>query len=166
MSLSQPVAGSPEDQAPRFTLRTAALMLIAAAATFLVAYAVGGVFGRAADTKLGAAEAHTMPALAPAGTPDVTLRAQYLAFDAATITLPAGRSAVIRLENEDAGILHSIAVYRDTRATDLVARGALFDGPRTRDYHVAPLPAGTYYFQCDLHPAMNGTLEAVDRSGQ
>lgn len=165
MSLHQTAAGSPEAQAPRFTLRTAALMLIAAAATFLVAYAVGGVFGRAADNKPGAAAARTMPALPPTGTPDVTVRAQYLAFDVTTITLPAGHPTVIRLENEDAGILHNIAVYRDARATDLVARGALFDGPRTRDYHVAPLPTGTYYFQCDLHPAMNGALEAVG-SGQ
>jgi plastocyanin len=147
--------------APRFTLRTAALMVIAAAATFLVAYAVGGVFGRAADTKLAGSESRTAPALDPSGTPDLTIRAQNVAFDAKTVTVPAGRPLVLRLENEDAGILHNIAIYRDARAAELIARGALFDGPRTSDYHFDPLPPGAYYFQCDLHPAMNGVVQAA-----
>lgn len=147
--------------APRFTARTAALMVIAAAATFLVAYAVGGVFGRAADNKLAGSETRTAPAVEPSGTPDLTMRAQNVAFDTKTLTVPAGRPLVLRLENEDAGIFHNIAIYRDARAADLIGRGALFDGPRTSDYHFNPLPPGAYYFQCDLHPAMNGSVEAV-----
>jgi plastocyanin len=26
-------------------------------------------------------------------------------------------------------------------------------------YSVNPLPAGTYYFHCDVHPGMNGTFK-------
>jgi plastocyanin len=65
---------------------------------------------------------------------------------------------VIRLENEDAGILHNVAVYQDDEATSGLVRGALFDGPRTRDYTFPALPAGSYLFQCDLHPAMRGSF--------
>ncbi len=31
-------------------------------------------------------------------------------------------------------------------------------GPATAEYAVPPLPAGEYYFQCDVHPTMNGTV--------
>lgn len=37
--------------------------------------------------------------------------------------------------------------------------GEIFPGPATRDYDVPALEAGTYYFQCDIHPQMNGTVE-------
>jgi plastocyanin len=159
MTLPQTHPG-PTD-APRFTVRTAALMVLAAAATFLVAYAVGGVFGRAADEKLAGSEVRAVPAHSPSGTADLSLRAQTIAFDTKALAVPADRPFRVRLENEDAGIFHNIAIYRDAQATDLVARGALFDGPRVRDYSFEAIPAGAYYFQCDLHPAMNGILEAV-----
>jgi plastocyanin len=132
-------------------------MLAGAAALFAAAYLVGGVFGRAADDKHDGA-ASTIPAREPSGTPLLTVVAQAVAFDTTSIRVPAGTAARLRLDNEDAGIDHNIAVYRDRQASDLVQRGALFDGPKTRDYVFEPFPAGAYYFQCDLHPAMNGTL--------
>jgi len=155
MTATHPTQGD----APRLTLLGGALMVAAALATFAGAYAVGGLFGRAADNKLDGGS-HVVAAIEPSGTPLLTVHSRNVAFDTDTITLPAGQPAQIRLENEDAGIFHNIAVYHDAQASDLVARGALFDGPRTRDYHFAGIPAGTYYFQCDLHPAMGGTLIA------
>jgi hypothetical protein len=35
-----------------------------------------------------------------------------------------------------------------------------FGGPRTVVYSVPALDAGTYYFRCDLHTEMKGTIEA------
>lgn len=145
---------------PHLTWLSGALMVAAALAIFAAAYGVGGLFGRAADDKAKDADTRIVAAEEPSGTPDLTLRAQNVAFDAKEIIVPAGRPAVIRLDNEDAGILHNIAVYRDAQVSELVTRGKLFDGPRTRDYRFEAFEAGTYYFQCDLHPSMNGVLRS------
>ena len=144
----------------RLSLLSGAVMVIAAVAVFAAAYAAGGVFGRNADGKLDGAGARVVAAVEPAGTPLLTVRTRSVAFDTQTITVPAAQPAQIRVENEDAGIFHNIAVYRDAQASNLVARGKLFDGPRTRDYRFEPFSAGAYYFQCDLHPAMSGTFIA------
>ena len=156
MTATRPAASD----TPRLTLLNGALMVAAALLVFAAAYAAGGLFGRDANGKLDGPGARAVAADEPAGTPLLTIRTKNVAFDTQTITVPAEQPAQIRVENEDAGIFHNIAVYRDAQASDLVARGKLFDGPRTRDYHFAAFPAGTYYFQCDLHPAMSGTLIA------
>ena len=156
MSATQPASA----ETPRLTLLNAALMLTAALTVFAAAYAVGGLFGRDADGKLDERVVRLVPASEPTGTPLLTVRTRNVAFDTPSIAVPAGEPALIRVENEDAGIFHNIAVYRDPQASELVVRGKLFDGPRTRDYRFEGFAAGTYYFQCDLHPAMNGTLIA------
>jgi plastocyanin len=39
-------------------------------------------------------------------------------------------------------------------------------GPATKTYTAPPLPAGKYYFQCDVHgPAMSGTLIIGKKAG-
>ena len=41
----------------------------------------------------------------------------------------------------------------------IVAPTDTITGPSSSTYHVGALKAGTYYFQCDVHPgAMNGTF--------
>ena len=52
---------------------------------------------------------------------------------------------------------HNIAIYSDDRSRQLF-NGELVTGPATVEYDVPPLPAGQYYFQCDVHPNMNGTV--------
>ena len=156
MTATQPAASD----TLRLTLLSGTLMVAAALAVFAAAYAVGGIFGRDADSRLDGAGARVVAAEEPAGTPLVTVRTKNVVFDTQTITVPPEQPVQVRLGNEDAGIFHNIAVYRDAQASDLVARGKLFDGPRTRDYRFEGFPAGTYYFQCDLHPAMSGTLIA------
>jgi plastocyanin len=152
-------AHAPAAESPRLTLPRIALMLAGAAVLFGAAYLIGGMFGRAADDKLDGATA-VIPAAAPSDVPLLMIAAKDVAFDTTSIRLPAGAATRLRVANEDAGIYHNIAVYRDRQASDLVQRGALFDGPKTRDYVFEPFTAGTYYFQCDLHPAMSGTLIA------
>jgi plastocyanin len=134
-------------------------MLAGAAVLFGAAYLIGGAFGRAADDKLHGAPA-VIPAAAPSDAPLQTIAAKGVVFDTTSIRVPAGAAARLRVANDDAGIYHNIAVYRDRQASDLVQRGALFDGPKTRDYVFDPFTAGTYYFQCDLHPSMNGSFIA------
>jgi len=56
-------------------------------------------------------------------------------------------------------VLTRTAIYpsADDLANPLF-RGELLTGPGEIDYAVDPLEAGKYYFHCDVHPTMSGTV--------
>ena len=85
----------------------------------------------------------------------VTVTAQNIAFDTDTIELPADTESTITLDNEDT-VPHNIAIYTDDTVVENLFRGETVTGD-TIDYTVPPLDAGEYYFQCDVHPTMNGS---------
>ena len=85
----------------------------------------------------------------------VEVVAEGLAFDVDTITVPADTDVIIRLENEDQSIPHNISVYED-KGGETIFEGAVFNGRESRDYEFTSPAAGTYWFQCDVHPNMNG----------
>jgi plastocyanin len=89
----------------------------------------------------------------------VTVTASGIAFDTSTIDLPANQPSTIHFVNEDNATQHNIAIYpsADDLANPLF-RGELLTGPGEIDYAVDPLEAGKYYFHCDVHPTMNGTV--------
>ncbi|GIV00744.1 MAG: hypothetical protein KatS3mg014_2359 [Actinomycetota bacterium] len=87
-----------------------------------------------------------------------TVVAQAMAFDTATIVLPANREHTITFENKDAGVQHNIAIYRDSSLSEQLFNGELITGPATTTYTIPPLPPGEYYFLCIVHPMMNGTV--------
>jgi plastocyanin len=88
----------------------------------------------------------------------LTVTAVNIAFDTDTIEIPAGEAFTITFDNQDAGVQHNIAIYRDDTLAEVLFRGTLVTGPDTVDYAIDPLEAGTYYFHCDVHPNMNGTV--------
>jgi plastocyanin len=91
----------------------------------------------------------------PAGA--VTLVAQDLAFNTTELSLRAEGEAVITFDNQDDGVAHNAAVYTE-EGGEAIFQGEVITGPATVEYAFSPPPPGTYYFQCDLHPAdMNGT---------
>ena len=85
--------------------------------------------------------------------------ANALAFDRTELDVPAGRAFTLVLDNRD-GAAHNVAIYRDATATDRLFAGDVVNGPATRVYAVAPLPLGTWYFRCDVHPDMHGQVVA------
>jgi plastocyanin len=85
-----------------------------------------------------------------------TVVAQGIAFDTDTITLPADQPSTLTFDNRDT-VPHNIAIYRDDSLSEALFQGELVTG-ETVQYEVPPLPAGEYYFQCDVHPNMNGTV--------
>ncbi len=92
----------------------------------------------------------------------VRLTALGNAFDASCVEVSAGEPFTIAFSNEDEGVHHNVAIYA---SADDVAH-ALFDGAIVTgvdqvEYQADPLAAGEYYFQCDVHPDMNGTWNAV-----
>jgi plastocyanin len=96
----------------------------------------------------------------PAGGPppsSVSITASGLQFDTSSFSLPAA-GGKISFTNNDAGTQHNIAIYTDASAADNLFRGDLVTGVATVTYTVPSIPPGTYYFRCDVHPTMNGSV--------
>jgi len=81
------------------------------------------------------------------------------AFESKELAIPAGKLFGLEFDNKDAGTTHNIDIYTKAGGTSLF-KGDFVTGPATRLYGVKAIPAGVYYFQCDVHPFMNGTVRA------
>ena len=122
----------------------ASLTLAAILGVVLAACSGGG--GGAPATGGGAAEG------------DVTVSADNLEFDTDRITAPAGEAFTIAFTNAESAP-HNIAIYSDESRSETLFQGEVISGPNnTVTYEVDALEAGEYYFQCDVHPDMNGTF--------
>jgi plastocyanin len=92
------------------------------------------------------------------GAGGVRVVAKNTAFDVDTIELPADQPSTLTLDNEDP-ISHNLSIYENESASgDPLFTFAPFPGPETKTFDVKAIPAGTYYFHCDVHPVMNGTV--------
>jgi plastocyanin len=86
-----------------------------------------------------------------------TLTAQNVQFTTSTLDLPADQATTLLFDNKDS-TPHNVGIY-DKKGGKELFKGAAITGPTTTDYKISPLKAGTYYFQCDIHPeSMNGTV--------
>lgn len=88
---------------------------------------------------------------APAG-------AAVTGFETTELSLPAGSEVTLTFDNQDPGIQHNVGIYTEQGGDELFM-GDIIPGPDTTEYMVPALDAGTYHFQCDVHPTtMTGTL--------
>jgi cytochrome c oxidase subunit II len=92
----------------------------------------------------------------PAAVAEVDLAAQNIAFDTSTLEAPAGVPFVIKFTNNDAATQHNVQI-KNPDGSDAF-KGDLVTGPASATYNVPPLKAGSYPFQCTVHPTMTGTL--------
>lgn len=114
---------------------------------------IGGEEHAAAEEAGGQALAE-----AEGGGPGLNIAAQNLEFSSDTITLPAGEETTLAFENEDASsIQHNVAIYEKEGGKELFP-GEVIPGGQSITYDVPALDKGEYYFQCDVHPGMNGTV--------
>jgi plastocyanin len=92
----------------------------------------------------------------------ITLSADDLEFSAPCMVANAGEAFTITFTNNESQP-HNVALYRDSTKANEIFRGEIITGPdQSLDYTVEALDAGTYYFDCTVHPAdMNGTLYVV-----
>jgi plastocyanin len=97
--------------------------------------------------------------------PGPTIVAKALAFDTDTIDLVAKTPTAITLDNQDAGTTHNIAIFTDDTLKESLFTGEPVTGPATTTYTVPGLDAGSYYFHCDFHPSMNGTVKVASGGG-
>lgn len=90
------------------------------------------------------------------GSADVTIVTRDMEFDRDTLTTSGGSTWTLQLVNEDAAP-HNVAIYTDASAAESLFVGELVT-EATIVYEVPALEPGTYFFRCDLHPDMKGTL--------
>ena len=134
--------------------------LVASLAVGGVLMVAGGIVAAAAgERKFEHGEAHGDGA---------ALVALNTAFDTAELHLVAGSEGTIAFDNKDAGVPHNVAVYEGTDATGKkVFGGEIITGPATRKYSFPVPPPGSYFFQCDVHPAtMKGTLKVTEAEAE
>jgi plastocyanin len=101
--------------------------------------------------------AHSQAAGPAAPSNSATLVAKNVAFVQKSLSVLGTKGFTVHFDNQDP-TTHNFAIYEKKGGKELF-KGNVITGPTTTDYSVKPLKAGTYYFQCDIHPAsMNGTL--------
>lgn len=88
----------------------------------------------------------------------VSLTAKNVAWSTTCIRVHANQPVTVTMKNEDAGVEHNFAIYSSSDLKKHLFTGPVLKGPATKVLHVPALPAGRYYFQCDIHgQAMSGT---------
>jgi plastocyanin len=88
------------------------------------------------------------------------IAASDLEFDRSELDVPAGEAFDLQLLNREAPP-HNVSIYSDETASTALFVGEIFGGPASRVYQVPALEAGTYFFRCDVHPDMQGSLHAT-----
>lgn len=94
---------------------------------------------------------------APAG--PVKISAKNIQFDKKQLTIPASGTVTVEFRNADSGVPHNVAFYK-SRGGEAIFKGPVFNGVAIKTMTFPSPGAGTYWFQCDVHPSMNGTATA------
>jgi plastocyanin len=113
----------------------------------------GGLVGAAAGNR--EIEAHK-----DGGAEHVSITARNVAFNRKSFELHPNLPATIRFDNEDSQP-HNLAIYTSEDATRVIFQGNVVVGGEKGQYRfMAPGP-GTYFFRCDIHPQMKGTVRVA-----
>jgi plastocyanin len=105
----------------------------------------------------GEAEASKPATASESQTGGTSLTASGLKWSSDTLTVTAGKEATIHVENKDTAA-HNFSVYEDSSATKDIFKGPQVAPGASQDYSFTAPAKGDYYFQCDIHPSMHGTL--------
>lgn len=90
----------------------------------------------------------------------VEIAADNLLFDKTQLDVPADKQFKLRFDNKE-DQFHNVEILKE-KAGDAIFSQPFFKGPRKVTWDVAPILAGTYYFQCQVHPTtMFGKVEVT-----
>ena len=131
--------------------------LIGAATLLALALALGACSSAPAAPAQPAEPAQPGGGQPAAGT--VHVSADTIAFDRAEVRVPAGKPFKLAFENRESAP-HNVAIFRDSTASQPIFVGEIFGGPAVREAQVPALAPGSYFFRCDLHHNMTGTIVA------
>jgi plastocyanin len=92
------------------------------------------------------------------GAGGVRIVAEGTAFDTDELRLPADTPTTLTFDNRDPAP-HNVSIYENAEASgEPLFTFEPFSGPRTEPFDVPAIPEGEYYFRCDVHPTMEGTV--------
>ena len=139
-----------------FALRRSALLTLALLLGFVLAACSSGSEESAPAATEGGngGDAGSGTATVEGGAVEVTTA--NMEFDVNTIEATAGEDFTITLVNDDSAP-HNISIYSEEGGENIVL-GDTAEAGQTVTVDVSALEPGEYYFQCDIHPDMNGTL--------
>jgi plastocyanin len=115
------------------------------------------LLGAACSSGTSSSSLKQMATCSPSGSA-LRIQAQNLHFDRDCLAAPANQPFTITLNNQENGIPHNVSIYPNGQAGNALFKGGIVTGVQSTVYRVQGLRAGTYYFQCDVHPDMNGAL--------
>ena len=84
--------------------------------------------------------------------------AQGNAFSPSTVNVKAGKAFSLTLDNKDSAP-HNVAIYKDASASEKISIGEIVSSTKATQ-QVPALEKGQYFFRCDVHPDMTGTIVA------
>ena len=133
-----------------------------------------GTYAELPDLKIGVPSPAPKVVTAPGGAtcgkdkePVLSIVAQGTAFDPTCLVAPAGEPFTIDFDNKDPAATtgpHNIVIATDEASTSSnpIFRGDLVSGPDTVEYQVPAIDEeGSYFFHCEVHPSMTGTLAVI-----
>jgi cytochrome c oxidase subunit 2 len=89
----------------------------------------------------------------------LALVAKDISWDERCLAVPADTPFTISVTNQDAGIEHNFSIYDSFFEAQNYFTAPKITGPSSQTFDVGALPAGRYYFQCDVHgPSMSGAF--------
>jgi plastocyanin len=106
----------------------------------------------------GSGTASPAPSAAPAGDA-IVITAKDLKFGQTNVTVPADEAFDLVLDNQESAP-HNVAIYNDSSMSTKISIGEIFSGPAQKTQTVPAMAAGSYFFRCDVHPDMQGTIVA------
>ena len=116
---------------------------------------LGLVAAAAISAACSSAAAQPLPA-GPVNPSGPTIVAKDMAFAPSTVEIAANKNVTIHFDNQDSAP-HNVAIYKDANASEKISIGAIVSSSKT-DQVVPGLAAGTYFFRCDVHTNMTGTI--------
>jgi len=87
-----------------------------------------------------------------------TIVAKDMKFQTASVDVKAGENVTIHFDNQDSAP-HNVAIYTDSGAGTALSIGEVVTSAK-KDQVVPALKAGSYFFRCDVHHDMTGTIVA------
>ena len=87
-----------------------------------------------------------------------TIVAKDMKFTGGPVEVKSGQNVTLHFHNQDSAP-HNVAVFKDSSATTAISIGEIVSSGM-KDQVVPALPAGTYFFRCDVHHDMTGTIVA------
>jgi plastocyanin len=99
----------------------------------------------------------------PGGSPvavgdSVSIVAEGVKFTTTEVSAPANKDFTIAFDNRDPSTPHDVDILGPDGSK--LFDGAAVTGPKQESYHVKALAAGSYKFECSIHPTlMTGTIK-------